>query len=100
MRFWVLIVTYLMMHPKENKVHDMIHNKIKANRAIRTNNAKFYVGVLVIGISISKLNFFLRLFFSIWSRRGFQSVSKVHDNNGEQLEMGLPVLNNHGLYPD
>ena len=56
MRFWVLIVTYLMMHPKENKVHDMIHNKIKANRAIRTNNAKFYVGVLIIGISISKLN--------------------------------------------
>ena len=56
MRFWVLIVTYLMMHPKENKVHEMIHNKIKANRAIRTNNAKFYAGVLVIGISISKFN--------------------------------------------
>lgn len=55
MRFWVLIVTYLMMHPKENKVHDMIQNKIKANRAIRTNNAKFYVGLVVIAISISKL---------------------------------------------
>jgi hypothetical protein len=56
MRFWVLTVTYLMMHPKENKVHEMIHNKIKANRAIRTNNAKFYAGILVIAISISKNN--------------------------------------------
>lgn len=54
MRFWVLLVTYLMMHPKENKVHEMITNKIKANRAIRTNNAKFYVGVLVAVVSMSK----------------------------------------------
>ena len=54
MRFWILIVTYLMMHPKENKVHEMINNKIKANRAIRTNNAKFYAGVLVIAVSVSK----------------------------------------------
>ncbi len=76
MRFWVLIVTYLMMHPKENKVHDMIHNKIKANRAIRTNNAKFYVGVLVIGISISKLNFFLRLFLVFGAAEGFSLSQK------------------------
>jgi hypothetical protein len=57
MRFWILGVTYLVMHPKENKVHEMLQNKIKANREIRNNNAKFYVGLVIILISISKLFF-------------------------------------------
>ena len=55
MRFWVLVVTYLVMHPKPNKVHEMIKNKIKANREVRNNNAMFYAGLVVILISISKL---------------------------------------------
>lgn len=69
LRFWVLTVTYLMMHPKENKVHEMIHNKIKANRAIRTNNAKFYAGILVIAISISKIKYLFDILrvYSFWS---------------------------------
>ena len=76
MRFWVLIVTYLMMHPKENKVHDMIHNKIKANRAIRTNNAKFYVGVLVIAISISKNKHMNDYFLVFGAAEGFSLSQK------------------------
>jgi hypothetical protein len=101
MRFWVLTVTYLMMHPKENKVHEMIHNKIKANRAIRTNNAKFYAGILVIAISISKNNECCDLFvYSIWSGGGVQSVIEIYDKNGGKLGMGILILNNNGLYTD
>jgi len=82
MRFWVLIVTYLMMHPKENKVHEMITNKIKANRAIRTNNAKFYLGLLIIAITISNFLHYSKRLYSFWSCGRIQSVRQVHDNNG------------------
>jgi hypothetical protein len=76
MRFWVLIVTYLMMHPKENKVHEMITNKIKANRAIRTNNAKFYLGLLVIAITISKFFIILTDFIVFGAAEGFSLSGK------------------------
>ena len=53
-RFWILLVTALMMHPKENKVHEQLNNKIKANREIRNNNAMYYAGLVILVISISK----------------------------------------------
>jgi hypothetical protein len=55
-RFWVIFTTYFLLHPKESKVHEMIANKIKANRQIRTNKLKFYIGMTIMFISISKKN--------------------------------------------
>lgn len=53
-RPWILAITYFVMHPKPNTIYEIIANKIKANREIRTNMLKFYIGVAIITITISK----------------------------------------------
>ena len=90
MRFWVLIVTYLMMHPKENKVLIEPSGRITPSSMLASQLSAY--------LSVSSIKFLT--FFSFWSSRGFQSVTKVHDHNGGQLGMGLPIFDHHGLYPD
>lgn len=59
-RPWILLVTYLVMHPRPNKVYETIANKVKANREIRNNNLRFYIGLVVIGITDGKTYIMLR----------------------------------------
>lgn len=53
-RPWILFVTWFMMHPKPNKILEIIANKIKANREIRNNNLRYWVGVGIVAVTISK----------------------------------------------
>jgi hypothetical protein len=53
-RPWILMITWFMMHPKPNKVLEIIANKIKANREIRNNNLRYWIGVGIVALTISK----------------------------------------------
>jgi len=53
-RPWILGVTYFMMRPRPNRIFELIKNKVKANREIRTNTMKFFIGIGIVSITISK----------------------------------------------
>jgi hypothetical protein len=53
-RPWILFITYMVMHHKPGKIYEIIANKVKANREIRNNNIKFYIGTGVIAVTICK----------------------------------------------
>lgn len=44
------------MQHKPSKVQEMIQSKIKAKNVIRANRVKFYIGLTIVAITISKLN--------------------------------------------
>lgn len=54
MRPWILAVTYMLMHQRPSKVYEIIANKVKANREIRNNNLRFYIGLVIVAITIGK----------------------------------------------
>ena len=59
MRPFILLLTYFLMHYKEDKVLEMIENRIKANRQIRANKLRFNFGVGLLTIIISKLTYII-----------------------------------------
>ena len=91
-RPWILLVTYLVMHPRPNKVFETIANKVKANREIRNNNLRFYIGLVVIGITDGKAYLFDMALCSIRICGGLFAVERLEHNTSKLLVLGLLVF--------
>ena len=61
-RVWVVLITAFLIHSKQEKVYQEIYEVTRAKRTVCLNTIRYYFGLFLVLITVSKLNYMLKLY--------------------------------------
>jgi hypothetical protein len=61
-RVWVVLITAFLIHSKQEKVYQEIYEVTRAKRTVCLNTIRYYFGLFLVLITVSKFNPILKLY--------------------------------------
>ena len=87
-RVWVVLITAFLIHSKQEKVYQEIYEVTRAKRTVCLNTIRYYFGLFLVLITISKYNRILKFnHFSYCLRSSIRVCSSIRTSLGDGLGM-------------